>query len=191
MADLGNFNWQNHDEDSSSPLVPPGSYLCTVKSFKRVQRGRDTHLDCIVAIVVPVSAQGLEPGSIVDGIAWETLPLTDRGLWKVAQYFKAVNAPTTINLNSDTDVAKALKFKPFLASVIVDEYKGKSKNKVDTAFPLTAEVQRFIPAIEQVIQRLSGPPRSYDPGEPDAAQAAMGYSQDQSPADFTDDDVPF
>ena len=191
MTDLGNFDWTQHDEDGASPLVPPGSYLCTVKSFKRVQRGRDTHLDCIVAIVVPISAQGLEPGSTVDGIAWETLPLTDRGLWKVAQYFKAVNAPTTINLNSDADIARVLKLKPFLASVIVDEYKGKSKNKIDTAFQPTAEVQQFMPAIEQAIQRLNGRGRSYDPGEPDAAQSAMGYPQDQPSADFSDDDVPF
>lgn len=188
---LDNFNWQNHDEDGPSPLLPPGSYLCAIKSFKRVQRRLDVHLDCVVGILVPVSAQGLEPGSLVDGIAWETLPLTDRCLWKVAQYFKAVNAPTTINLNSDADVAKAIKFKPFLAAVMVDEYNGKSKNKVDAAFQLTPEVQKFVPVIEQAIEQLKGQRRNFDPGEPDVSQAAMGAQYSQPGADNFDDDVPF
>lgn len=191
MTDLNNFNWQNHDDGEAAPLLPPGSYLCTVKSFKRVQRGANTHLDCIVSILVPISAQGLEPGSRVDGIAWETLPLTERGLWKVAQYFKAMNAPTTINLNSDADIARSIKLKPFLASVVIDEYNGKSKNKIDTAFQPTPEVKQFIPVIEQAIENLRGQSRNFDPGEPDVSQAAMASQHGETGGGFHDDDVPF
>lgn len=185
--DLSNFNWSEHDEDGGFPVVPPGDYLVAIRSFKRVQRGRDTHIDFQVAILTAVQSNELEPGEEVRGSCYETVVLADRGIWRVAEIFRALDAPTTVNLNSDREIAKAVKGKPFLASVIQNEWQGKTRNKIDHALRMSPQAKELVPVAEESFQARTPSTWTASPGEPDMADRAGSNDRET----FSEDDVPF
>jgi len=191
MADYSNFDWTQHDDgEGGGGLVPPGDYLVAVKGFKRVQRGRDTHLDFRMAILVAVTVNELEAGEVVSGSFFETVVLADRGIWKLVEIFKALQAPTTINLNSDGELAKATKSKPFLASIYQDEYNGKTRNKMDHALVMTPQAKALVDTAMEALGSGSnggGHGGGYDPGDPGVEDRAGSGGR----GGYTDDDVPF
>lgn len=193
--DLSNFDWSKHDDgDGPGGLIPPGDFLLGIKGFKRVQRGRDQHLDLRLTPLVCVRSKEMESGQeIGSGVIYETVVLAERGIWKLAEIFKAINAPTTVNLESDRDLARSIKGRVFLASVYQDEYNGKTRNKMDHALVMTDEGRSFLEAAQGLMESSSssssGGGGYGDPGDPGDSGGGGSYRGGSS--DYSDDDIPF
>jgi len=166
-----NFNWGDHASDGEVRLLPPGDYLGDVKSFKRTRERGKHQLDLTIEI-----CGSLETRERIDSVCWETLTISPEAIWRLADLCKAVEAPTTFNLNSDGEVANAIKGKLMIVSLRVDEWAGKKRNKVD-------RYRRMSTEDEQLAETL-GLFADDDGGGPDPDGGSSG-------GDFTDDDIPF
>lgn len=176
--DLENFSWNEHEEDSENlGPVPPGDYICFVQKFERTHKRGKLQLDITIKIKLNARTE-----QRVDGITWETVTLKKDAIWKLVQLFRALKAPTTINLNSDRAVAEAIKNKAFKAKIIVEEYRGKKRNKVEQFVVPSESDGKLFDKIDMSSRRSSDP--GYDEGMEDTS-----YSS--SDDEFTDDDIPF
>jgi len=177
---LDSFNWNEHDEGGDREdfgPVPPGDYICFVQKFERTHKRGKHQLDITIKIKLNARTE-----QRVDGITWETATLTKDAIWKLVQLFKALKAPTNLNLNSDRAVAEAIKSKPFKAKIIVEEYGGKKRNKVEQYLVPTESDVKLFDKID-IKQRSSS--------DPSSGSGIEDTSYSSSDDEFTEDDIPF
>jgi Protein of unknown function (DUF669) len=170
-----NFNWGDHASDGEVRLLPPGDYVGDVKSFKRTRDRGKHQLDLTIEILASCDTR-----EAIDSVCWETLTISPEAIWRLADLCKAVDAPTTFNLNSDGEIANAIKQKLMVISLRVDEWNGKKRNKVDRYRKLSTEEDQLAETL-----KLYGDDSGGNGGpDPDSGGGGGG-------GDFTDDDIPF
>jgi hypothetical protein len=163
------FNWGDHASDGDGfRLLPPGDYFADVHSFKRTRDRGKHQLDLTIEVCGSVDNRSEESARV-----WETLTIASNAIWRLADLCKAVGAPTTFNLNSDADVAKAIKGQLMIVTLRTDEWGGKKRNKVDRYRAMTS-------AEEKIADELN----LY--GENDGADPDSGGGDT-----FSEDDIPF
>lgn len=191
--DPNNFDPNSYDggggDYGEQELLPAGHYVCWVKLYKRKEsRGKSQ----ILLVVIPVlTAKGDRIPDNKYSAIFETVTLTAKAAWRLAELCKALGQREPFNVNSDRELSAAVKFKPFLAAVKHETWQGNTSARIDQYLSLPENLRRAAEEMldDQAVDRAaSGDGYGSHPGN-------GGYGSDYSNApshdDFSDDDIPF
>ena len=150
--DFTGFNPKEHGGGADAPL-PPGNYVLTIKFFRRETRKGKRQIDFIVIPVL--DADGNRFDSNAFSAIWETATLTEAAAWRLARLLEAIGIDGPLNVMSDSDLSRAVRWKPFKASVAKDSYNGRVRAKIAKYLPLNGREAKTFAEVLQDIQMES------------------------------------
>lgn len=141
-VDFRNFDPGKHGGDSDGgnfDPVPPGTYILAVKSFSRQTRNGKRQIDFKIAAVLDDELNAI--GGNTYGDIWEVVTLTEAAAFRLANLLNAIGAEPPINVMSDRELAHAVRWRPFRASVTRRTYNGRVRAQIDRYAPLSGEAR--------------------------------------------------
>lgn len=176
--DLLNEAKQNGGNQDFSP-IPPGEYQFKVKEAETRQTGTGKTKYTIKAEV--------QSGPHAGRLVWDDLIVSPESAGAMGFFFRkmaAIGLDQNFFATAPTDdqITGALKDRDFLGKVIIDNYGGKDRNKIDGYKPLAAQ-GGFIPPSPQAGGAPAAPQQPFAaPQPPAAAPAAPPAPQGAPPA---------
>lgn len=176
--------------------------------YRRSQAGN------LCASVMMVCLKDLESAGEEGATCWETYTLTDRAMWRLANYCVATGYEQPFEADVREQLLRALQKAPTICTLVEDEYDGKVKTRIDKVERWSGQdnedgrwdeyVQGAIAAFGEAMRRMDArssggsagggsSTRGWGSGSGSAQGAEPSHpsSQEGSPADYRDEDIPF
>jgi hypothetical protein len=207
-VDFRNFDPSRHGNDSEGggvDPVPAGTYVLAVRNFKREVRNGKRQIDFIICAVLDDELNAIAGDAYAP--IWEVVTLTDAAAFRIANLLNAIGAEPPINVMSDKELARAVRWRPFRASVTRRTYNERVKAQIDRYAPLSADARAAFDAIADDLALdfrvgRGGGGGGYDDrgGYDDDRSRGGGYDAPRQNGNgggarrqsrFQDDDIPF